>query len=248
MVVLLVMIGVFCLSQQSYAPRAQTMMLMGAGGGTSVASSPPTVTYIAENGSTSGSGTSTITWSSVNIGSAFATRRIIIAQPAATSGLTLVSCTIAGISCDVVNNQSSGSTLIAFATALIGNTGGSSASAVLTFSNSNFNAISLWVWSVDNALLNSATPTVGSNVDTANTSNTASTTASSGGFVISVFTATTAAGTVSIGSSDAGVTQDGSTVSNAAVGHANSTGSGSSSITWNSGNSVISNVAIAAWR
>ena len=208
----------------------------------------PVVTYIAENGSTSGSGTTTITWSSVNIGTAFSTRRIIIAQPAATSGLTLVSCTIAGISCDVVNNQSTGATLIAFASANIGNTGGSSTTVVLVYSNSNFNAISLWVWSVDNSLLSSATPVVGSNVDTANTTNSATTTASANGFVISVFTATAAAGAVSINSSTAGITQDGSTVSNAAVGHANGTGSGSSSITWNSGNSVVSNVAIAAWR
>ena len=210
---------------------------------------PPTVTTQAIFVAASGGGSSTYTWSSVSIGTAFSTRRVI-GITGSSSGATFVSCTIGGINCDVsqINGTDGTQEVIYIISAVVPT--GTTANFVINWSSGQFGGGRLFVYTCDNSLLGSATPITGYNTQASATSATATTTTLSNGFVIVYMNGIGGTSTApSVSASSETITQDFSYSGASYAGNANgvtASGSNSATLTWTG--STQSNMILAAWR
>jgi hypothetical protein len=140
-----------------------------------------------------GNGTTQFTYNSVGTGTAAVNRRVYFIffnnDQFATAGTIVTSCTIAGVACDVVQNNGTGNGSISILSANIGVTGGTSAVVVVNFNLASFAQGTAFTYTVDNTTLTSPTPTTGYNLGSSATSNSTNTSSISGGFEIAaVFT------------------------------------------------------------
>lgn len=175
---------------------AQTPMLPGFPPGTfqnraalDAGSAPalPVVTYIS-NIATSGVGTANFTTgAAANIGTAVATRRVILVAAGGQPTRTLTACTINGVNCDAssIVNLTSGTSLDLFSSgSAVVASGTTGVTITLTFSSSVFTAPQIGIYTVNDTLLSSITPVTGYNEVTSGLTNPATVTTLVGGFVI----------------------------------------------------------------
>lgn len=148
--------------------------------------SDPVVTAIARSALPSGGGTAVFTYAGVSIGAAASNRRVIVMGSTASSGNTISSVSIAGIT-DALTQTGTGSnttggtlTWVASAVVPTGTTG----DIVVTYTAGNFTHAPISIWTVNNDLLLSSTPTGGSDHPTSTTSTSASLTTALGGFTL----------------------------------------------------------------
>lgn len=211
---------------------------------------PPTLTFV--SAITLPQSGSAATSSSVNIGptAGFTTRRIIMSLSVKGSDAagTLSSVVINGVTA-TIHTQAGGGGTPAFAAVVSADvpTGTTGVTVTTTFTNSLFAGVVAGIYSVDDALLVSTTPSSNTGTGSAVSSiSTGSFTETAGGFIV----AAAALGTVPSGFAITGYTTD-------ALGGANqgivshlasvaSTGSTTATATWT--NSSNATIAAAAWR
>lgn len=218
------------------------------------------LTFVAAATGPSGSGTATRTWAAAAIGnpSFLATRRVIIGFANASSGLTVSSCTIATIACDRIDNVGTGSSLIAFASAVVPT--GTTGDIAITFSGTDTAASKIVVYLTDNSLLYSTSPVVSAPLSVANTTATPGghhlVNGFKGGFAISILNPSGSTGTVPISGSGGTTSASASSFSSshftipqfswASSGVPAATGPVTEQWAWTT--PVNATLAVAAWR
>ncbi len=166
----------------------------------------PQVTPIGVAASSTGSSTAVFTYANVGIGVAAANRRVIANGCLASSGLTIVSVTIGGIAATVAQDGA-GNNLSFVASAVVPT--GTTADIVVTYSGGNFLSAPMHIWTVNNDLLQSATPTFATHHPTAATAANIALVTANGGFTIFSAISFGAGGAWTIASSDDPMTERG---------------------------------------
>lgn len=217
---------------------------------------PPVLTYVGDTGSGTPSPANVMTYSGIPIGpaSGFAARRIILSIVANRNsagfngGLTSV--TIGGIAATIHIATSTGGNDVAIASADVPT--GTTANIVLTAGGTWFATPILGIYSVDDALMVSTTPSVasGNNSGTSVTTS-ASFTQTSGGFVVAGVALDNNAG--GSGISISGYTNNafgtsGDSGSLSSLEPVPSTVTATASASWAGGTSQGGTLAVAAWR
>jgi fibronectin-binding autotransporter adhesin len=210
----------------------------------------PTVSFIAEASFPSGSATSTRTWTGANIGTASATRRVICAIKQATSGVSLSTTasdhSINGVACDRVDQISSGLTLIGLVSAVVQT--GTTGNVVVKFTGGEAATNRLEVYNVDDSLLTSHVPVLGSSSGST-TTDTATVATLGGGFVILNWVAAAGGTGPSVTASTNAMTSEGAHTLLLSA-HANNvtpSASWSATVGWTT-NSTTDQLLLAAYR
>jgi hypothetical protein len=185
---------VLCLWLAVAQAVAGQMTLLGVGSSGGALPGPPTLTYVSNASPTASQSGAVETFTNATIGTAsgFTTRRIIFALssnnlsgPSAISSFTINGSAPVNGNIHVQQSQAgSGTPFAAIFSADIAT--GTTATIAVTYNSSVFNTHSLAIYSVDDALLVSTTPTFGSQQTAgATTLATSSFTQNTGGFTVS---------------------------------------------------------------
>ena len=126
--------------------------------------SPPVPTYIGESAATGSSTTFTASTADIGNPSYIATRRVIVIASGSNFGQTATSATINGVSATIHLNgttSTANTSIIVFSAVVPSGTTG--VTIVLNMTGTLFGGADMHVYTVDNSLLLSTTPTTGAN-------------------------------------------------------------------------------------
>lgn len=149
-------------------------------------SAPPIVSFVSAITMT-GSGTSTNTITTANIGNPayISNRRVIVVASGGSNGVSITSCTINAVTCDHVNGFTAGATSdnVWFVSAPVP-TGTTGVTITFGWNFTSFVNPRLCIYNVNNTLLLSATPTTTQNITVAGTTNTNTVATTASGFIL----------------------------------------------------------------
>lgn len=219
--------------------------------------SPPLVSFIS-NSTPSTASNPTYTTASSNIGTASATRRVIVAVSGGfpSPGRAITGFNINGVdqtdpTAVITNIPGASSTNGAFFVSAVVPTGTTGVSVSVTFTTTQFGSVGFAIYTVDNSLLTSSTPTTGFNdPGSSRTTGSVTVSATAGGFIITSMESVAGTTGNNISASTETFTLD-AAASNGANSYAHANGiatNASSSVTWSWTGSSVAGLCAGAWR